>query len=118
MRPARSSPLAAATDGASAATATTHSAAPTAAPATLRTLMLPPQETCPLFVTGAAARQGRRASFRDFREAVPRVSEFFATLCTAGLNLNARLILRHEYYRTLPTPPAPPAAQPRASARG
>jgi hypothetical protein len=40
--------------------------------------MLPPQETLRLFVTGAAAPQGSRSSFGDFREAVPRVSDFFA----------------------------------------
>src|SRR5262245_6856014 len=97
MRPARSASFAAATDGASAATATTHSAARTA-PATLRTTMLPPQETCCLFVIGGAARQGSGASFARFREVVPRVSENFATLCGAGLYLNARLIsdLRNE----------------------
>jgi hypothetical protein len=46
--------------------------------------MLPPQETYYLFVTGAGAPQGTVATFADFREAVPRVSEFFATL-VAGL---------------------------------
>ena len=50
----------------------------------LANAMLPPQETCRLFVTGAGAPQGSGASFADFREAVPRVSEFFATL-PAGL---------------------------------
>jgi hypothetical protein len=46
--------------------------------ATLRTCMLPPQETLRLFVTGAVALQGSRSSFGDFREAVPRVSDFFS----------------------------------------
>src|SRR5688572_31189225 len=108
MRAGRSPSFAAATGSASAVLAATHNPARTAAPATLRTCMLPPQETLRLFVTGAAAPQGSRSSFGDFREAVPRVSDFFSnvgTLCSlacgTGLYLNTRLICRHEQQRTL-----------------
>src|ERR1044072_9022916 len=99
MRPVRASSFAAATGSASAATATiTTSRSPArTAPATLRTDMLPPQETCALFVIGGARPQGSDASFADFREAVPRVSEIFATSYDTGAYLNRCLIsgLRH-----------------------
>src|SRR5215510_15068681 len=94
MRPVRASSFAAATGSASAATATsttTRSPARTA-PETLRTDMLPPQETCAVFVIGALRPQGTKASFTDFREVVPRVSEFFATSYDTGIYLNRRLI--------------------------
>src|SRR5678816_1722172 len=94
MRPIRDRSFAAATDGASAATATVTTIRSPArtAPATLRTDMLPPQETCAIFVIAAAGPQGTNASFTDFREAVPRVSEFFATFVVTGVYLNMRLI--------------------------
>src|SRR5688572_23250163 len=108
MRVGRAPPFAAPTGSASAALAGAHTPARATAPATLRTCMLPPQETLRLFVTGAAALQGSRSSFGDFREAVPRVSDFFSSVgtlcslaCGTGLYLNTRLICRHEQQRTL-----------------